>query len=127
MTELDLEESESESEVSNSTNSNLFEKSSYFSPTETMHQRYLDRLTETIPAMDLLDHEDDRQFSPENAQSSYLTMLDEDKALGNYLKNSQIKPGQRKRMLLLIDDLHTLKGYKPETLYLAANLADRYL
>jgi hypothetical protein len=30
-------------------------------------------------------------------------------------------------MVLLIEELHQIKGYREQTLYLAVNIADRYL
>ena len=33
----------------------------------------------------------------------------------------------RKHMVMLIEDLHHLKEYKIETLYLAVSIADKYL
>ena len=39
----------------------------------------------------------------------------------------EMTPYTREQMVMLIEDLAQLKDYKPETLYLAVSLADRYL
>ena len=56
-------------------------------------------------------------------------MLTEEKAVGCYLKSSSldIKPNQRRGMILLVEDLNEQRSYKLETFYLAVNIADHYL
>ena len=58
-------------------------------------------------------------------------MLRQEKAIGDYTSNEacslQIKSLERQQMVLLIEELHTIKQYKIETLYSAVSLADRYL
>ena len=43
------------------------------------------------------------------------------------LSSLALKPGQRKGMMVLIEDLQKGRGYKLETFYLAVSLADHYL
>lgn len=58
-------------------------------------------------------------------------MLRDQITIGNYLDgqnfNLQISPGQRTRMVEIIQVLHKKKGYRLETEFLAVNIADRYL
>ena len=56
-------------------------------------------------------------------------MLAEEKAVGCYLKlpSLELKPGQRKGMVILIEDLQKGRGYKLESFYLAVSIADHYL
>ena len=55
-------------------------------------------------------------------------MLSQEEAIGNYTQlDLQITSHARRQMVLLIEELHTTKSYKIETLYLAVSLADRYL
>ena len=56
-------------------------------------------------------------------------MLEEESAVGCYLKSAslELKPGQRKGMVILIEDLQKSRGYKLETFYLAVSIADNYL
>ena len=44
-------------------------------------------------------------------------------------ENSRLKisSDQRKRMVILIEELHRKKKYRIETLFLAVSIADRYL
>ena len=57
-------------------------------PTEEMLDRYDTKLKSTIPSIDYLDKGKNRQFCPENAQSTHLTMLTNEKAIGQYLRSS---------------------------------------
>ena len=58
-------------------------------------------------------------------------MLRQEEAVGDYTSNLvcslKITNHARQQMVLLIEELHTMKQYKIETLYLAVSLADRYL
>ena len=58
-------------------------------------------------------------------------MLNQDKAIGNYLTGSQklgITGLEREYMISTLKFLHANKhGYKHETFHLACNIADRYL
>ena len=57
-------------------------------PTKMMLERHQENLEGMIPVIDVADMGENRQFAPEYSQSSYLKMLAEEKALGNYLKYS---------------------------------------
>ena len=58
-------------------------------------------------------------------------MLSQEYAIGAYItthgQTLSITAAQRKRMVILIEDLHRHKGYKIDTLMLAVSIADRYL
>ena len=56
-------------------------------------------------------------------------MLQQDTQVGDYVElyPRKIDNYSRQRMVLLIEELYELKGYKLETLYQAVGLADRYL
>ena len=58
-------------------------------------------------------------------------MRRQEEAIGDYTSEGacslQITSHARQQMVLLIEELHALKRYKIETLYLAVSLADRYL
>ena len=59
-------------------------------------------------------------------------MLGSEIAIGDYIDFAEGCPMRvtdqaRRYMITLIEDLNRLKGYKEETLYLAASLCDRYL
>ena len=58
-------------------------------------------------------------------------MLRQEFAIGNYLKNPncslQISDYTRLQMVMLIEDLASIKQYKVETLYLAVAISDKYL
>ena len=78
-----------------------------------------------------LDNYKQRQFAPEFSQAAYETMLNQEYAIGPYISTHgsslSITTSQRKRMVILIEDLHRHKGYKIDTLFLAVSIADRYL
>ena len=59
-------------------------------PTEDMNVRHQELLKMTIPAMDLTDRFNKRQFAPEYSQSAYITMLEEESAVGCYLKSPSL-------------------------------------
>jgi hypothetical protein len=106
---------------------------------EEMTRRWQQSVEKQLPAIDLLDisaegnpyNERKRQFAPEFSQSSYLSMLETEYAIGDYinLKNTTIKVTEEARhhMVTLLEELNRLKAYKEETFYLACSLADRYL
>lgn len=56
-------------------------------------------------------------------------MLEEESAVGCYLAapSLKLKTGQRKGMVILIEDLQKSRGYKPDTFFLAVNIADNFL
>ena len=88
LTELDPEESFSDDSLVSETYSELDEKFDNKTPTKSMEDRHQANLAETIPIIDIADSGENRQFAPEYSQSSYLSMLTEEKELGNYLKYS---------------------------------------
>ena len=105
-----------------------------------MYKRWSKALSEVIPAVDMVDASPSkanndsytkRQFAPEFSQAAYETMLSQEYAIGAYINTHgqtlSITSAQRKRMVILIEDLHRHKGYKIDTLMLAVSIADRYL
>lgn len=105
-----------------------------------MRSRWLITLNMGLPALDLHDlneqltggtGEGARQNMPEVSQIAYLNSLAKECAIGDYvsLPNNSIKVSEEVRlcMVTVIVEVHRLKGYKEETLYLATSLADRYL
>jgi len=74
-----------------------------------------------------------RQNAPEHAQTIYLNKLRGDKAIGNYInsaansKTIKVTQDIRLYMVTVMMEVHRLKQYRDETLYLACSLADRYL
>ena len=58
-------------------------------------------------------------------------MLEKEFAIGDYIVFNDGQLGvtndSRQRMITLLEALNDEKKYKPETLYLAASLCDRYL
>jgi hypothetical protein len=55
-------------------------------------------------------------------------------SLGNYFQQASCLfasageiEGARKTMVILIEELHQIKGYRELTLFLGVNIADRYL
>lgn len=107
------------------------------SPTELMQFRWLKQLQSSIPSVDLddvsavlEDPQAARQFAAEYSQMSYLEMLKQDYAIGDYLLSlpqGKFSYSQRERLISIIQDLHKKKDYKPETLQLAGSIADRFL
>ena len=74
-----------------------------------------------------------RQAASEYSQPSYLSMLENEKPIGNYLseksvrKTLQIEAIDRESMIALMQELHRIKKYHIETLFLASSIADRFL
>lgn len=111
----------------------------YECPTDEMVRRWKQEIEKSLPAIDLIDlaaennyfYASKRQFAPEYSQSSYLSMLEKEFAIGDYLDWQEglmrVSDQARRHMITLIEDLNRLKKYKEETLYLAASLADRLL
>lgn len=68
---------------------------------------------------------------PEVAQQVYIYMLQREKVIGDYISDPQNKIGVtediRVYMVTLITEVHRVKKYKEETLYLSINLADCFL
>ena len=117
----------------------VIENLEFVNPMEEMMRRWQQKVEGTLPTIDIIDisaegnphQESKRQFAPEYSQSSYMTMLQEEYAIGDYinLKNSTVKVTEEARhhMVTLLEELNRLKSYKEETFYLACSLADRYL
>ena len=72
-----------------------------------------------------------RQNMPEVAQAAYLNAKAGECAIGDYvsLPNNSIKVTEEVRiyMVTVIVEIHRIKNYKEETLYLACSIADRFL
>ena len=68
---------------------------------------------------------------PEVAQQVYVYMLQREKVIGDYISDPQNNIGVtediRVYMVTLITEVHRVKKYKEETLYLSINLADCFL
>jgi len=104
-----------------------------------MEAREYKILCSVLPDVDIEDFEMKcdiyaplRQFAPEFSQACYDEMMSKTNvALGDYTakKNClQITAKERDTMITTIQYLHRKKeGYKPETMHLAGNIADRYL
>ena len=61
-----------------------------------------------------------------------MSSLQHESVVGNYLQAKDgwkldMNASHRKEMVCLIEKMHSLKSYRLETLYLAVNIADRYL
>lgn len=97
-------------------------------------------LKSKLPQFDLEDSKSNRttnqestrrQTAPEYSQHAYLSMLEGERAIGNYFKlprNSlRITAQDRESMVSLIQELHRVKAYAEDTFYLAVSIADRYL
>ena len=73
------------------------------------------------------------QHAAEYSQSAYNCMLKNESKLGNYFRlpscqfSEMEKNGARQTIVLLIEEISSIKGYKELTLYLAVNIADKYL
>ena len=104
-----------------------------------MSLRWQRLMEQMLPAHDLIDlvaqsdayYPKRRQFAPESSQSAYVSMLDQEFAIGDYIEfggeSLGLSTSSRQHMITLIEALNAEKKYKPETLYLAASLCDRYL
>lgn len=68
-----------------------------------------------------------RQFAPEYAHKAYLQTLDDETTIGDYTKIGHVSSETRSKLVIMIQGLHAVKQYRPETLYQALSLADRYL
>ena len=111
----------------------------YDVPADEMVRRWKVLIEKNLPAIDLIDlaaehnyfYSSKRQFAPEYSQTSYLTMLQNEFAIGDFIdwpdRQLRVSEQARRHMITLIEDLNRLKNYKEETLYLAASLCDRYL
>lgn len=103
---------------------------------ETMKRRY-SKAQRWLPKVDLIaisKGSSSLQMAPEYSQSAYNEMLRREVCLGNYFATSTCRfeqmgssQGGRRSMVLLMEKLHLIKGYRELTLYLAVNIADKYL
>ena len=73
-----------------------------------------------------------RQAAPEYSQSAYISTLKQECAIGNYFTASEkpnriATPAQRACMIRFTVKVHDIMKFSEESLYVAANIADRYL
>ena len=72
-----------------------------------------------------------RQAAPEFANVIYQNALFQERAIGDYISicdNSvRVTEEVRLYMVTVITEVHRIKSYREETLFLACSLADRYL
>ena len=111
----------------------------YLDPTEEMNNRWFRIMKKRLPTVDLIDISSEvfsfaaqkRQFAPEYSHTSYLTMLQQEFAIGDYLadrdSSHEITHCNRQTIILLINELSNYKRYKIDTFFLAVSLVDRYL
>ena len=102
-----------------------------------MNRRWLLQLQNSLPPVDMvdlvpgLDPASRRQIAPELSQAIYRLQLQAECTIGDYvcLAYNSVKVTEEVRMYMVtvIVEVHRLKNYKEETLYLACSLADRYL
>ena len=76
----------------------------------------------SLPAVDLADLSQKRQFAPEYSQRAYDEMLKKEYAIGNYMTKEAmtdlcIRPEDRKSMVYLLEELNEAEGWKEETLF----------
>ena len=106
-----------------------------------MARRWMSMMSENLTEEDMQDvqnaqaygDEERRQTAPEYAQLAYESMLQNEKPIGNYLvseykrKCLKIETIDRESMVALMQELHRIKKYHVETLFLAVSIADRFL
>ena len=96
-----------------------------------MQSRHLEQCELFLPAVDIEDFNQNRQFAPEYSQKAYVSMLNSEYIIGNYLDSTESKlditAKQRRLMVLIMEKLNEMQNYKLETLFLAVSIADRYL
>jgi hypothetical protein len=104
-----------------------------------MTRRWLTQLQNSLPPIDMVDLVPardpllrlNRQSAPEYSQAIYRNEFKMECVIGDYvcLAYNSVKVTEEVRMYMItvIIEVHRLKSYKEETLYLACNLADRYL
>ena len=73
-----------------------------------------------------------RQAAPEYSQTAYMSTLRLESSVGNYFRNNSktnkiLTPAQRGCMMRFVQKVHDIMKFKEESLYVAANIADRYL
>lgn len=110
-------------------------------PSGLMAQRWLEQMKQSLSSADFEDLQAmrdpllklNRQNAPEHAQTIYLNKLHGDTTIGDYINATQnsetIKVTQEVRlyMVTVMMEVHRLKNYREDTLYLACSLADRFL
>lgn len=105
-----------------------------------MHHRWMESLYQNkVPSIDIDEklfeeekNERSGQFAPEYSQAAYLNTFAIQEVVGDYtnLKDGvflQITAKQREGIVALISQLHKKKSYRPETLFIAVGLLDKYL
>lgn len=101
-----------------------------------MERRWTRSLSQRVTAVDMEAINRGRyglQASPEYSQTAYCSSLAREVAVGNYFDlptcqfSDLLKSGARETMVLLIEELHKIKGYRELTLFFAVNIADKYL
>lgn len=110
-------------------------------PSGVMTQRWLLSLRKSLPLVDLedvLSMRDpllklNRQIAPEHSQTIYIEKLSSEKVIGDYISTPanattiQVSQEVRLYVVTIIMEVHRLKNYRDETLYLACSLLDRFL
>ena len=102
-----------------------------------MFRRWLKNLSMSVPTVDLSDLSNElsqlnakkRQFAPELSQTIYNFMITKSYAIGDFTSelSSKVSRQDRANMVNLIEQIHAVKEYRTETLYLAVSLMDKYL
>ena len=102
-----------------------------------MFRRWLKNLSLSVPTVDLSDLSNQlaqvnakkRQFAPELSQTVYNFMFSRSYPVGDYTAEakSSVTRQDRANMVNLIEQIHAVKDYRTETLYLAVSLMDKYL
>lgn len=110
-------------------------------PRAVMSQRWLDQMRSSLTGADMADllaMQDplinlNRQNAPEHSQTIYRKKLFSDRVIGDYIsseencKTIKVTKEVRLYMVTVIMEVHRLKNYREETLYLALSIADRFL
>lgn len=104
-------------------------------PSDVMQSRLMKVLFDSLPNIDMKDYMKPKgssvQFDAQYTQLAYQCMLEKEIKLGNYLNHKSCKfshlSDARETMVLMIEEIHKIKGYREETLYIAVGIADRLL
>ena len=119
---------------------------------KVMHRRWEENVKKCLPPIDIadlpkayvkgFDYPRDRkespsnlekkgQFAPEYSNKIYQEALEHEYAIGNFFTEEEchldITEEARFTMVQLIEQINHMKSYREETLFLAVNIADRYL
>ena len=129
--------SSKETEASTNKTKSRTRASAMEDPSDVMVKRWIKHISKKVPTVDLIDFSNEvrpehmvrQQTAPVYSQSAYMSQLDQDIEVGDYIEkySETIRNYSRQQIVLLIEDLHGVKGYKLETLFTAVSLADRYL